>query len=440
MNTAVGSSHQGSKSTAGRSEATRRPSKQRYGIRRALFRPIGIALAVVIVSAGLLGLGTGYVRSVFRHADYTQTQHADQSLIASGVERQVPGDLVTLRLRHGDGGARQVLAGPAELGLFVDQRLEQLTQDRHAAKAAATEDALLVLDLAFADAAERIERYADWFYAWRRSYVVLQKAAVSAAHRTVASGVETWREAVERDLTDYFMHNFNEQVLRPEFRGPLIEEGVRNGLRRAHDRYAHAIAVSDLQLQLFVQRYTSHLQSEELDDELAVALDWDAQTWKAPAHQLDDRSFDGAVGVGLMAATAGGGKVVGRAAAPAVAKATRRTYRGLATRMTRSLAGRASTTVAGAGIGSAVPAVGSTVGATLGFAFGAALDYLGNRADEAMTRETFIADNLDAVDAIKREWGHALEAELHRTIDVWFDDTQSLLERLRPEDLVVGAE
>ncbi len=437
MKTAVGSSHQAS---AGRSEPTRWQSKQRYGIRRALFRPIGIALAVVIVSTVLLGLGTGYVRSVFRHVDYTQAQHADRSLIASGVERQVSGDLVELRLRHGDGRARQVLADPAELGLFVDQRLEQLAGDRHAAKAAATEDARLLLDLAFADAGERIERYADWFYAWRRSYVVLQKAAVSAAHRTVASGVETWREAVDRDLADYFMHNFDEQVLRPEFRGPLIEEGVRNGLRRAHDRYVHAVAVSDLQLQLFVQRYTSHLDRQDLDDTVQVDLDWDAQSWKAPTHQLDDRPFDGAVGVGLMAVTAGGGKVLGRAAAPAIAKATQLTYRGMATRMARSLAGRASTTVAGAGLGSAVPVVGSTVGATLGFAFGAALDYLGNRADEAMTRETFVADNVDAVDAVKREWGQALEAELHRTIDVWFDDTQSLLERLRSEDLVVDAE
>ncbi len=435
MNTAVESSPQ--RATAVRTEPERDQSKQRHGIRRALFRPIGIALGAVIVSAGLLSLGTGYVRSVFRHVDYTQAQHADRSLIASGVERQISGDPVTLRLRLGDGSARQVLADRAELGLFVDQRLDQLEQDRRAAKAAATEDARLLLDLAFADADERIERYADWFYAWRRSYVVLQKAAVSAAHRTVASGVETWREAVERDLADYFMHNFNEQVLRPEFRGPLIEAGVRNGLRRAHDQYAHAVAVSDLQLQLFVQRYTSHLDQQEIDS-AEVDLDWDAQRWKAPVHQLDDRPFDGAVGVGLMAVTAGGGKVLGRATAPAIGKATQRTYRGMAARVTRSLAGRASTMVAGAGIGSAVPAVGSTVGATLGFAVGAALDYLGNRADEAMTRQAFIVDNLDAIDAIKHEWGRALEAELHRTIDVWFDDTENLLERLRPEDLVVA--
>ena len=63
--------------------------------------------------------------------------------------------------------------------------------------------------LGFADADARVENYADWFYEWKRSYVLLKEAVLSSAHRTVSSGAETWREAVERDITDYFMRHFH---------------------------------------------------------------------------------------------------------------------------------------------------------------------------------------------------------------------------------------
>ena len=145
------------------------------------------------------------------------------------------------------------------------------------------------------------------------------------------------------------------------------------------------------------------------------------------------RAFGGAVGAGLMVAGAAGGKVAGRVLAPAMARIVRQSFSRVAARTGAQLASRATTTSAGASVGSAVPVVGSAVGAALGFAAGAALDYMGNRVDKWLNREQFIAENLQALDAIEREWRRTLERELHRAIDVWYDDAETLLRQLRPE-------
>ena len=58
---------------------------------------------------------------------------------------------------------------------------------------------------------------------------------------------------------------------------------------------------------------------------------------------------------------------------------------------------------------------------------------MGNRADKWLHRDDFIAENMEAVKLIEDTWRKSLEEELHRTIDVWFDDSEQLLKELRPE-------
>lgn len=134
-----------------------------------------------------------------------------------------------------------------------------------------------------------------------------------------------------------------------------------------------------------------------------------------------------------MTASAAGGKAAGRVLAPAMARIVRQSLGRIAGRTSAQLASRAGTTAAGASAGSAVPVVGSAVGAAIGFAAGAALDYMGNRVDKWLHREEFVAENIEAVAAIEREWRVALEQELHRTVDAWFNDAEILLKELRPK-------
>lgn len=398
-----------------------------------MLKRIGGALAFILLIVALVGIGTGQYRSWLRDLDYSKAVHEDQSTLSTGVQRELGPDEVELFVRTERDEIRRLVADREELAAFVEGQLARLKQNRANAKKIAAKDAELVMRLSFADADARVENYADWFYEWKRSYVLLKETVLSSAHRTFSSGSETWREAVERDITDYFMRHFTDQVLQPERREPLVEDGVRNTLEHAHGNFLQAVTDYDLRLRLFLQEHTAHFDQDGLGSDVEVALDWDAQRWKAPFYAAEDRSFDGALGVGLMVASTAGGRTLGRVLAPAMANAVRQNIGRVAARTSAQLASRAGTTAAGASAGSAVPVVGSAVGAALGFAAGAALDYMGNRVDKWLHREEFIAENMEAVTLIEQEWREALAAELNRTIDVWFDDAQVLLEELRPE-------
>ncbi len=400
-----------------------------------MFKRVGGAIAFVILVVALVGIGTGQMRSWLRHAEYSLDTHDDQSMLTTGVNRELGPDEVELFVRTEREAIRRLVADREELSAFIEGQLAELKLNRAAAKRAASDDAELVMRLTFADKQARVERYADWFYEWKRSYILLKETVLSSAHRTVSSGSETWREAVERDISDYFMRHFTDQVLQPERREPLVRDGVRNALDHAHGRYLQSVSEYDLRLQLFLQRNTSHFDQDVIKEGVDVDLDWDSQKWKAPLYVAEDRSFDGAVGVGLMVSGAVGGRAAGSVLAPAMARIVRQSLGRLVARTTTQVASRATTTAAGASAGSAVPVVGSAVGAAVGFAAGAALDYLGSRVDKWLHREEFIKENLDAVTAIETEWRTGLETELHRTIDAWFDDAETLLKQLRPEIL-----
>ncbi len=400
-------------------------------IRAALFRPIGIALATLLLVFGLLSIGTGYVRSYLRHLDYSQAAHQDGSLIGSGVQPAL-GDQVALSVRSGDQLSRHLTDRGALTG-FLAERQQQLEQQRAALHAAASADADLVLQLAFADGPQQIEHYADWFFAWKTSYVMLKETVMSAVHRALDSGIEDWREAIERDLTDYFMRNFTERVLQPERRDPLLEAGVRNALQHAHERYLQAVRENDLRLQLFLQEHTRHLDRNELAGNVQVQLDWDAQKWKAPLYRADERSFAGMTGLGTVAGATLAGRMVGRALAPALQPLVRRTAQKVASGVAVKAGERAAGAAVGAEAGSAVaPGVGSAVGAVIGLAAGVALDYTANRVDRWLNRAEFVQENQAALAAIEQEWRGAIEQELHRTIDVWFDDSAAALQTLAP--------
>jgi hypothetical protein len=65
------------------------------------------------------------------------------------------------------------------------------------------------------------------------------------------------------------------------------------------------------------------------------------------------------------------------------------------------------------------------VGAAIGVAIGAAVDYLSNEANEAINRESFVAANEQALDATIETWKSGLEASLDTAIDKWFDDARA---------------
>jgi hypothetical protein len=300
-----------------------------------------------------------------------------------------------------------------------------LDEERARIKQAAHEDLDRSFAVAFRDREQAINSYADWFFEWKRSYVVLKESISSAITRFFEAGkYQSLSEAIEADVQDYFLTNYKEQVLKPELRDPVIGQGVEEAVRHAHDSYRRVIANGDMRLQLFLAKHTSSLEDIPASTPASsMKLDWDAQKWKAPVYLMQDRAFDGIAGIGAVAA---GGTVGALALGPALDGVLARSFGQLSRRFVTSLGTRLALAEQGAVAGTLVqPMGGQVIGAAIGVAIGAAADYLGNAANEAFNRDGFVAANNQALDATIDAWKTKLRAGMDAAIDRWFDDARS---------------
>lgn len=389
-------------------------------------KPIGMAIGIVLIAYALLSLGTAFYRSYMRHIDHTAAVHPDGSVFDIFMpSRTLPPDAVDLVVKNVDGKLHRVLASKSETDKFINDTILMLDDERARIKEAAHQDIDRTFALAFQDRDETIEAYADWFFAWKRSYIVLKETISSAISRVFETGkYESLGEAIEADVKEYFLENYTEQVLKPEIRDETITKGVEQAVRHAHDSYRRVIANGDMRLQLFLARHTSHMEDISASTSMTnVKLDWDAQKWKAPVYLMEDRAFDGIVGVGAAAA---GGTVGALTLGRAVNAIASRSFGQMSARVATSLATRATPTLQGAAVGTAVqPMGGQVIGAAIGAAIGIAVDYLANEASEAVNRDSLVAANEEALDATIAAWKSGLEASVDTAIDRWFDDARA---------------
>lgn len=409
-----------------RNEVRLRPSRRivRRGWLATAIAPLAAALAALLLIAGLVAIGTNWWAGYSRDQLFGRAVQPDGSTAAIATGTPLV-ETVTVVVRDADGELRRLVVERDAADRFVNDTLRRLDAARQATRERAAAEVATVLDLAFADADAAVEHYADWFFAWRRAYVVLGKAIASTTSRLARVGAyEPLEVGVERDLQDYFMAAYQSRVLRPEEREPIVARAFDAAARRAHERWLGVLAEEDLRLRLFLAEHTRHLDPLPADTRLSeLTLDWDAQRFKAPYHLSGDRVFDGLVGV----ATAGGGAVAGAALlGPAAQRASRRVFAGLGRRYATAFASRIAMAQSGAAVGSAVqPVSGTALGALAGGLLGLAADYALNEADEAFNRETFVEANREAVAATRSIWEERLTASLHAAIDQWFADTRA---------------
>ena len=410
----------------GRRSRARRVKIVKPGALGMLLRPIGIAVGIVLCAYAIVSLGSTFYRSYYRYLDHSAEVHPDRSVfdIFFG-DKSLPPDAVDLVIKDIDGRLRKVVASKSEADKFVNDTILMLDEERARIKQAAHDDLDRNFALAFQDREQAVAAYADWYFAWKRSYVVLKETIASAFARFFEAGkYESVNEAIEADVKEYFLRNYKEQVLKPELRDQVIAKGVEQAARHAHDSYRRVIANGDMRLQLFLAKHTSHLEDiPPATPVTSVKLDWDAQKWKAPTYLMEDRAFDGIAGIGAAAA---GGTVGALALGPAINAVLTRSFGHLSSRVAASLGTRIVLVQQGAVAGTLVqPMGGQVVGAAIGVALGAGVDYLANEANEAFTRESFVAANDQALDATIATWKSGLEANLDTAIDTWFDDARA---------------
>lgn len=391
-----------------------------------LLRPIGIAVAAILSVYAIVSLGTTFYRSYYRHLDHTAAVHPDRSVfdIFLGT-KTLPKDAVDLVIKDVDGSLRRVVASKSEADKFVNDTILMLDEERDRIKQAAHEDIDRAFALAFQDREQAVSGYADWYFEWKRSYIVLKEMLSSTLARFLETGkYESLPEAIEADVKDYFLRNYKEQVLKPELRDQVIAAGVEQAARHAHDSYRRVIANGDMRLQLFLAKHTSHLEDIPAASPMtSTKLDWDAQKWKAPVYLMEDRAFDGIAGIGAAAA---GGTVGALALGPAINGIVARSFGQASRRVATSLGTRMLLAQQGAVAGTLVqPVGGQVVGAAVGVLVGVAADYLMNEANEAFNRESFVAANDEALNATIATWKSALEANIDTAVDKWFDDARA---------------
>ena len=391
-----------------------------------LLKPIGIAVGAILSVYAIVSLGTTFYRSYYRHLDHTAAVHPDQSVfdIFLGT-KSLPKDAVDLVIKDVDGSLRRVVASKSEADKFVNDTILMLDDERARIKQAAHEDLDRSFALAFQDREQAISSYADWYFEWKRSYIVLKEMLSSTLARFIETGkYESLPEAIEADVKDYFLRNYKEQVLKPELRDQVIAKGVEQAARHAHDSYRRVIANGDMRYQLFLAKHTSHLEDVPAATPMtSVKLDWDAQKWKAPVYLMEDRAFDGVAGIGAAAA---GGTVGALALGPVINGIVARSFGQVSRRVATSVGTRVLLAQQGAVAGTLVqPVGGQVVGAAVGVLIGVAVDYLMNEANEAFSRESFVAANDEALNATIATWKSALEANLDTAIDKWFDDARA---------------
>jgi hypothetical protein len=388
--------------------------------------PIGAAVGIAILGILAGSFGTTWWTSYQRDGLFSRILHSDGSIASVDAGSTLP-DQVTIVVRGRDGALVRRLADGGEAERHVNAALDRLDAERARAKALAGTEIDQLFDAAFVDRNEAINAYADWFFAWRRPYVVLKEAVVSTATHLVETGeYEPLSTAVDRDLKTYFIQHYTDQVLKPAQRDPLIAAGFEDAARRAHERWRQAVVAEDLRLQLFLAEHTRDMDAPAADAPLTtVALDWDAQRFQAPTYLMEDKAYDGIVS---LAAVGTGGTLGAFALGPVVDGALARAFAGLGERYAATVASRVAMAEAGAAAGSVVQPVGGTVvGAVAGGILGLGADYLLNEASESFNRDDFVAANEVAVDATVAAWKQALKASLDAGIDRWFDDTRSAL-------------
>ncbi len=404
------------------------PKKQvikKYGLLHGLFQPLGIALAMLIGVYASISILSNYWHGYKRDLAYSKTRHIDKTAVEIFQSSLISRDRVELIIRNYDGELEKRLASNAQLKVYIKKRARELDAARETSTAELKAEMEALFATAFSDRDKVIDAYADWFFEWKRPYVILKEAISATTTRLIKLGeYESLRTAVERDMTDYFMRHYKEQVLKPEQRDDVLVAGIEKLVRASHQRYLKQMAHQDAEMREFLAQNTTYLDALPKGQDLTKThLDWDAQRWRAPTFLMEDRAFDGIAGVGRVAV---GGTIGALAIGPAVNKGLGGVFSSLSTRFASSMGARITLAEGGAVAGTVVEPVGGTfVGAAIGIVLGFAADYVANKLNEKFSRDKFIEANKEALGSTITLWRSKLEDNLTTSYDRWYNDAKA---------------
>jgi hypothetical protein len=383
----------------------------------------------MIIFVGLiffvLMFGRQWYDSLINRLDAQKAVHPDASIIKTGIRSQVR-PTVTLVYKTQNGKKVRVIADAQEYSTFINQQVTTLESSRNQLLAKTEQQLHNKLGKIFDEMQGRVERFADWYFAYPTTYKILWEATTSATRHVLSTEATSVSDAVSYDVEKYLHKHYENIVLRPEITDPQLQEGYQSGLQTAHGYYVDVLSKMHADFQAFVSKYTDHLDAPVAENTV-LTLDWESQFNKVNMAEYEKGPKGAAVGATLAA----GGAVVGKTLAGAVGK-------GVAG---KAITGAASKTIFAklsapfvskavlAGAGGAAGALGGPVGIAVGAIGGLGIDYLINEGVELTQRETFTTDVSEALATTQQEWEKQMLKSLREAVNIWMDDTIQLLPR-----------
>jgi hypothetical protein len=361
------------------------------------------SLVIVVLVAGWFFIGDETRRA------HLAPVHPDQTTVDVLSERQIESDEIALVFKNEAGKVVRVVADKDVTNSFVNSVLRYVQDRESSVNQKMQRDVDALFARAFATKNADLEAYADWHFAWLESWVILKEAIAGAIDEalSLSLSLDKVREASRHAVEGYFIRNFSERLLKPELRNPIIDQGIEQIIADAHTEMQLTIASLDHRVQQFIAENSNYTEVIDPAQAVDIKLDWDAAKWKAPVSNVDLYIQQGVQSVGTVAMSS----VV-------LAGVIEATILPLLSGIIGSAAASTELAVIGAAAGSEFPGVGTLIGAGVGLL----LDKAVNLFRESMSREDFIKDNRDAIDATVSEWKASIHPKLERVSRVWFDD------------------
>lgn len=374
-------------------------------------------VAVIPTGLTVLWVYLGLVNSSEQRALHRAPVHRDDSVIRTGVTAQYKRS-VALYYRDVNGTPRLRLADEDGVNKFANETLTYLETECQRIKANTAARIAALLATAFEDRDAAIADYANWYFAWGRSWALLKEATLGGVEGFTPNNVQGVVEASQHRVEGYLIRHYQRYVLKPEFRNHIIEAGIAQIFADARQQYLAVVATLDDRVQDYLNSETQALDPRDPLAKLDVALGWDQQKWKAPRHAADDKAFWTVVrGTGIASFSALVTKpAIERMVAPIFAKAASKAV----TAMRPQIIGAAGGTMI-------EPGLGTAAGWIAGAGSGVAMDYLWDKGEEWLNRREFERTNAQALDATIREWSRAMQRDLFQAIDAWFEDTRGVV-------------
>ena len=378
------------------------------------------ATALVLVGYVVLWGGPGLFDSIQQRALHRAPVHRDDSIIRTGVTAQFKRSVV-LYYRDVNGTLHLLLADQSGVNKFVNETLIYLDTECQRIKANTAVRIEALLATAFEDREASIAAYADWYFAWGRSWALLKEASIGGLTGFAPNNVQGVVEASHNAVEAYLVRNYQRFVLKSELRNPVLEVGIAQILAEAHSEYLAVVAKLDDRVQDYLSRETQHLERLDPLAKLDVSLRWDQQKWKAPRYAVDDEaSWTVLRGTGAASVSA----LLALSATPAIERAVLPIFAKAAGKVVAAMRPQ----IVGAAAGTTFePGLGTVAGWALGATSGLAIDYFVSKGQERLDRPEFVRANAQALDATVQEWSRVMQRDLFKAVDVWFEDTSGVV-------------